>query len=87
MDILITFTLTLIMFAGFMLIIRRPLLWYLKINDHLLNQEELIKLLREKNEEVRKTHLSSEKYSKKHRLHQSKQPGEHKNSDNIFTES
>ena len=87
MDIFITFTLTLIMFAGFMLIIRKPLLWYLKINDHLRNQEELIKLLREKDKEPRKPNESGDKYRKKHRFHQSSESDAHKNSENTLTES
>ena len=87
MDIFITFTLTLIMFAGFMLIIRKPLLWYLKINDHLRNQLELIKLLREKNIEPRKPNGSGDKYRKRHRFHHSTQADAHKNSENTLTES
>ena len=48
MDILITFFMTLVMFVGIMLVFRKPLLWYLKINEHLSNQQEIIKLLKEK---------------------------------------
>lgn len=48
MDILITFFMTLVMFAGIMLVFRKPLLWYLKINEHLSNQQEIIRLLKEK---------------------------------------
>ena len=37
---------TLAMFAGFMLVIRRPLLWYYRINEQTENQRQIIELLK-----------------------------------------
>lgn len=66
MDILITFTLTLVMFAGVALIFRKPMLWYLKIEEHLANQKEIIRLLSENKQKHQKSYDDSEKHRKKH---------------------
>ena len=66
MDILITFTLTLIMFAGVALIFRKPLLWYLKIDQHLDNQKEIITLLQNKKQQYTKPSERHDKNRKKH---------------------
>lgn len=34
------------MFVGFMLVIRKPLLWYLRINERVENQRQIIGLLK-----------------------------------------
>lgn len=46
MDVLIVFLMTLAMFVGFMLVIRKPLLWYYRINEQVENQRQIIGLLK-----------------------------------------
>ena len=46
MDVLIVFLMTLAMLVGFMLVIRKPLLWYLRINEQVENQRQIIGLLK-----------------------------------------
>lgn len=45
MEVLITFIFSLGMMVGCALVIRRPMLWYFRINDHIENQKRIIELL------------------------------------------
>lgn len=69
MDTLIVFMMTLAMMAGFMLIIRRPLLWYLRINERIDNQRQIIeqlKLLNDK-QQSNKSAVNADNRKDRHR--------------------
>lgn len=49
LDLVITFLMTLVMVVGFWLVLRRPVLWYFKIDESLMNQRQIIEQLKQLN--------------------------------------
>lgn len=49
LDLVITFLMTLVMVVGFWLVLRRPVLWYFKIDEFLMNQRQIIEQLKQLN--------------------------------------
>ena len=49
LDLVITFLMSLAMVIGFYLVLRRPLLWYFKIDEFLMNQRTMIEQMKKLN--------------------------------------
>jgi len=60
------------MFAGFMLVIRRPLLWYYRINEQVENQRKIIELLQSINSKMDTTGMKSASRHQDKHSHQQK---------------
>lgn len=52
LEMLITFIMSLGMMVGVWLVLRRPILWYFRINETIVNQQKTIDLLQSINEKL-----------------------------------
>lgn len=52
LEMLITFMMSLAMMVGVWLVLRRPILWYFRINETIENQQKTIDLLQSINEKL-----------------------------------
>ena len=52
LEMLITFIMSLTMLVGVWLVLRRPILWYFRVNEAIENQKKTIELLQSINEKL-----------------------------------
>lgn len=52
LEMLITFIMSLAMLVGVWLVLRRPIIWYFRVNEAIENQKKTIELLQSINEKL-----------------------------------
>lgn len=68
LEMLITFMMSLTMLVGVWLVLRRPILWYFRVNEAIENQKKTIELLQSINDRLGQSRTHEKKTEKRQHI-------------------